>query len=163
MRYLPISPILRWAILTGYALLVALGHGGWHLVVDHGQCGAMGHASHAVGTTTCSHGHAHSCRTHRSCQHGAPQIGRPPKEAPAPAPTPAHDSDHCSVCAVFSAPLTLATVVEVSLTLAEATSDIEWHTEIVSTTQVMFPAPRGPPTCEIRGEQITALVFSSDC
>ncbi len=138
MQRVSLPLMLRWAVLTGYALLVALGHGGWHVVVDHGSCMAHGsHAGHAdpgQGTFTCSHGHVHS--------HAAPGHHSPEHEAP----SPTHDdSDHCPVCAVFSAPLTVAVVVEVAWTAVEMNYHEEFQTLFVPATPEWLYAPRGPP------------------
>ncbi len=134
MPRVTLPPILRWAALCGYALLVVLGHGGWHLVL--GEAGCSSHASHVPHAhspqTTCSHGHCHH---------------HPVKGSPEPEPTPQapHDSDHCAICAVFAAPLTIAEVVEVSILEVEAVVVVEWHHEMVSSTQERLPSPRGPP------------------
>ena len=146
----PLLPtFIRWAILTGYALLVALGHGGWHVVVDHNACPA--HGSHdkdveslnQVKRTTCSHGHVH---THHAKHIHGPQ----PHEFPdqdTPTHHEPHDQDHCSVCAVFSTPLTLTTVVELVFLALETNPKIEWLAAFVPVPQDSLPSPRGPPVC----------------
>ena len=138
MLRVSLPPILRWAALCGYALLVLLGHGGWHLVLGEACCGS--HACHAghpqTRKVTCSHGHVHTVPVRGSTD-------SEPDQSPAP-PVP-HDSDHCAVCAVFSAPLTLVEVVEVSVGQVEAVVLVAWHHELVSSTQERLPSPRGPP------------------
>ena len=134
----PVSlpPILRWAALSGYALLVLLGHGGWHLALGEAACGSHAHHAGHVHTKTviCSHGHVHT----------VPVQGTQDSE-PDQAPHTPHDSDHCAVCAVFSAPFTAVEVVEVSGLEVEAIGTVEWHTIQVSSTQQRLPSPRGPP------------------
>jgi hypothetical protein len=137
---LPVSlpPILRWAGLCGYALLVLLGHGGWHLALGEADCGS--HASHV--------GHTHpqkSTCTHQHCHHHPVKGTQHPE--PSPTPHAPHDSDHCAICAVFSAPLTTAEKVEVSGLESEVNCVVEWYTEMVSTSQETLPCPRGPPAC----------------
>ena len=138
MLRVSLPPILRWAALCGYALLVLLGHGGWHLALGEACCeshgGPVGH-SHTR-NVTCSHGHVHRVPV-RGSTDSAP--------VPSPAPHVPHDADHCAVCAVFSAPLTLADVVEVSVLEVEAVVLVAWHHELVSSTQERLPSPRGPP------------------
>lgn len=138
MQRVSLPPILRWAALCGYALLVLLGHGGWHLALGEAGCGS--HAHHAghvhTKTVTCSHGHVHTVPVRGSTDSPTDQV---------PVPHAPHDSDHCAVCAVFSAPFTAVEVVEVSGLEVEATSLVEWHTEMVSSTQERLPSPRGPP------------------
>ena len=136
MLRVSLPPILRWAAVCGYALLVLLGHGGWHLALGEAGCGSHAHHAGHVHTKTviCSHGHVHT----------VPVPGSNDSE-PDQAPHAPHDSDHCAVCAVFSAPFTAVEVVEVSGLEFEATTLVEWHTEMVSSTQQRLPSPRGPP------------------
>ena len=138
MPRVSLPPILRWAAVCGYALLVLLGHGGWHLVL--GEAGCSAHAHHAghshPRTVTCSHGHVHAVPVRGATD---------PQPDKTPAPQAPHDSDHCSVCALFSAPLTVAAVVEISVIEVEAVVLVEWHHEMVSSTQERLPSPRGPP------------------
>jgi|GEM_PF-2759267 len=148
MRRVPCPLILRWAILTGYALLVSLGHGGWHVVVDHDSC--LAHGSHAgcgnpepvTVKTTCSHGHVHTHLAKRCA--GSHQHDAPGEHAPPHVP---HDSDHCSVSAIFSAPQTVVSVVEVVFFVLEANPITVCHTVLVPASQVLLPTPRGPPVC----------------
>ena len=138
----PVSlpPILRWAAVCGYALLVLLGHGGWHLALGEAGCGShASHAGHAHSrTVTCSHGHVHTVPMEGSTDSQPDQ---------APVPQAPHDSDHCAVCAVFSAPLTRVEVIEVSVLKVEADGLVEGHHEMVPSRQERLPSPRGPPAC----------------
>lgn len=151
MRLLPLPKFFRWAVLTGYALLVALGHGGWHVVVDHHGCPAHGSHNHITETkaevehthSTCSHGHKHQHsgkHSHESHEHKVPGKHSPTHHEP-------HDSDHCSVCAVFSAPLTLVTAVELSFTISEVNSRIDWQAVLLPVSHESLPTLRGPPAC----------------
>lgn len=149
MRRLPLLAVLRWAVLTGYALLVALGHGGWHVAIEHNACPA--HGSHALGAqakaehshSTCSHSHKHkhsAKHSHASHSHEEPGEHSPTPHAP-------HEPEHCSVCAVFSAPLTLASVVELVISVTEVNSRVEWQALLVPVSQESLPTVRGPPAC----------------
>jgi len=134
------SSILRWAVLCGYALLVALGHGGWHLVTGE-QCGVHGH-SHSHGSetvTVCCHGHRHV--------HRAPEQPVPAQETPHHSDP--HDSEQCAICAVFAAPQTLAAALE--LTISES---VQRQTEILvavlaTSNQTQLPESRGPPALRV--------------
>lgn len=135
----PSTSILRWAVLCGYALLVALGHGGWHLVTGE-QCGVHGHShSHASETVTvCSHGHRH---VHRAPHHHVPAQEAPQHSDP-------HDTEHCAICAVFAAPQTLAATVELSIS-----ESVQKQTDILvpilaTSNQTQLPESRGPPAAE---------------
>ncbi len=150
MRRPSLPLILRWAILSGYALLIALGHAGWHVVIDQGTCPAHGsHANHAESTravtrTICSHGHVH---TH----HAKHNHGTQPQDMPGGKHSPTHhephDQNHCSVCAVFSAPQTMVAVVELVFIAEEVKPEIEWRAVLVPVSQESLPTPRGPPGC----------------
>ena len=136
MPRVSLPPILRWVALCGYALLVLLGHGGWHLALGEAGCGS--YASHV--------GHAHPAKsncTHGHCHHHPVKGSQDPE--PSPTPHAPHDSDHCALCAVFSAPLTIAEIVELSGLEFEAHCLVEWHTVIVSSSPETLPRPRGPP------------------
>lgn len=138
MLRVPPSSILRWAVLCGYALLVALGHGGWHLVTGD-QCGVHGHShghSHPQGNVTvCSHGHRH---VHPASQEHVPAPDQHPDTDP-------HDSDHCAICAVFAAPQTLTSTVE--LIIVEIAREQAEHPVVILATsnQTQLPESRGPP------------------
>lgn len=149
MRRLPLPAILRWAVLTGYALLVALGHGGWHVAIEHNACPA--HGSHVSAAkvpvehshSTCSHGHKHkhsAKHSHLAHAHEEPGKHSPTHHEP-------HEQDHCSVCAVFSAPLTLASAVELVISVVEVNSRVEWQAVLVPVSQESLPTVRGPPAC----------------
>ena len=144
MPFVAIPSIFRWAVLCGYALLVVLGHGGWHLVAPESSCGSqtchVGHADSTPATvTTCCHGHVHT-----TTGGSAPPSNRDHEPGTPAAP---HDSDHCSVCAVFSAPQTFVTFVVLVELQGEAIHVVEWHTVIVCLTRELLPVPRGPPVC----------------
>jgi hypothetical protein len=151
MHRLPLPTFFRWAVLTGYALLVALGHGGWHVVVDRHGCPA--HGPHGDGAkpqaevvhshATCSHGHKHKLsgkHSHESHNHNDPVKHSPTHHEP-------HDSEHCSVCAVFSAPQTLVTAVELTFTISEVNSRIDWQAVLMPVSHESLPTLRGPPAC----------------
>lgn len=135
----PSTSILRWAVLCGYALLVALGHGGWHLVTGE-QCGVHGHShSHAPDTVTvCSHGHRH---VHPATHHHVPAQKAPQHSDP-------HDSEQCAICAVFACPQTLAAQVELSIS-----ESVQRQTDILiailaTSNQTQLQESRGPPAAE---------------
>lgn len=139
----PYPPIIRWAVLCGYALLVALGHGGWHLVTGdrcevHGHTHAARHTHAAPGKVTiCHHGHRHVHPVADPLDQ-KPQTPQPDHHTP-------HDSDHCAICAVFAAPQTLTSVVEVCF--IEQRFE-KYHCVIESlapSDQTMWPDSRGPP------------------
>ena len=136
MLRVPPSSILRWAVLCGYALLVALGHGGWHLVTGD-QCGVHGHShTHPQGkVTVCSHGHRHV--------HPASHEHAPDPHAPHSDP---HDSDHCAICAVFAAPQTLTSTVELIIVEIARVQVDHPVVILVTSNQTQLPESRGPPT-----------------
>lgn len=145
MLRVPPSSILRWAVLCGYALLVALGHGGWHLVTGE-QCGVHGHSHSPVHAkvTVCSHGHRHVHPGPDGHVHsGSDHAPAPDRHAPHPNH---HDSDHCAICAVFAAPQTLTSAVE--LTVFEVVQEqAELPVVILATSnQTQLPESRGPPS-----------------
>ena len=144
MRCVPVSLILRWVVLTGYALLVALGHGGWHLAAGDGGCAGHTHTNHSLTGCSSHIGTAPATCCHRHAGQHSHSSGSPAPQAPVPTP---HDSDHCSVCAVFCAPLTLATVVEVAFSVVEFQVVAEWHTVVLCSAPDLVSAPRGPPAC----------------